>query len=149
MRGLSLDNILGFSVVFVFLAMEGIRDFKEKKISVTTTVIVGILGIILQLLLIKMPILSIVSGIVIGLALCGISVMTKGGVGIGDGLVFIVTGIILGGRKNVALLMFSLFLCACYGVFLLIFKKAEKKSTVAFIPFTLPAFVLVTLAGIG
>jgi len=86
-------------------------------------------------------------GISIGLILLGISFITRGQIGMGDGLIVCITGMSLGFTKNAMLLGFGLFGSAIFSMILLSFKLANRKKTIPFVPFLLCGYVGVLLFG--
>ena len=78
-----------------------------------------------------------------GILLVLFSKWSDGAVGEGDGWFFVVAGIALGFKRNVALFFVSLFLCVLWCAGLLMWGRAKnifvRKRTVPFLPFTVPA----------
>ena len=68
---------------------------------------------------------------------------TRGAVGEGDALVYLMTGVTLGFFGNIELLTLSLFFSAIVSVFLLVFRKVGKKKRIPFVPFTAIAYGVV------
>ncbi len=130
----------------VILLWEGIRDFFSRKISVAGVLVIGFLGVILQLCYDDFNWLGIVGGALIGAGLLLISGITGEAIGYGDGLVVIATGIALGLRRNILMLCIAFVLCAVASVMLLIFRKANKKTVLPFVSFLFPAYVLVCMS---
>jgi leader peptidase (prepilin peptidase)/N-methyltransferase len=84
------------------------------------------------------------AGLVFGLAMFGVSLISKGQIGKGDALVLCVTGIGLGFWDNMAFFLISL-ICAC--VFIVVrapFKGLSRKDTLPLVPFLLVGFVVHT-----
>ena len=88
-------------------------------------------------------------GILPGLLFLAMAVLTKEKVGYGDGLVLIVTGVLLGLRVNLMMVFMGLFLAALSSIWLLIRKKAGRNTKIAFVPFLLPSLVLSLLMSGG
>ncbi|AAK79932.1 leader peptidase (prepilin peptidase)/N-methyltransferase [Clostridium acetobutylicum] len=66
-------------------------------------------------------------------------------IGLGDVEIFIICGISIGFYKSIEVLILSIFLCGIYGIFKIIKNIAIKKERVAFVPYILMAFVVVSL----
>lgn len=77
-----------------------------------------------------------------GVGLLGIAEMTGESLGYGDGLLFLVTGIYLGGWDNCSLLMTSLVLAFVFAIIQILVRKKSAKSEIPFVPFVLSAYVL-------
>lgn len=91
---------------------------------------------------------EIVLGILIGAVLLAVSKVTGGAVGMGDGLLFTITGLYFGFQKNLILLLGSLVLCSIWGIGSLAIKRTGwlegKKTEVPFLPFVLPVGIWIT-----
>lgn len=119
----------------ILIITQSIRDIKTHQISVVFVSLMGILGIITYLPFAKLESLSIAFGMTIGLGVLIISFFTRQQIGYGDGLILIVTGILLGFRNNMALFLGALIYSAMVGLSLLVIRKADKKTELPFVPF--------------
>lgn len=135
-------EIIKIVVLGVFLLIEGIRDLQKHKVSMITVMIAGILGVIFQFGIIQENGLKIIGGILIGIVLLLLAKMTREKIGYGDGWIFVVTGIYMGFRNNMYLLLLSLFLASLVSICLLVFKKVNKKTELPFVSFVLPGYLL-------
>lgn len=81
----------------------------------------------------------------IGIFLFVISRLSRGGVGSGDALVYLVTGLALGFPRNLELLILSLVLAALTGLVLLVFRRVGRKHEMPFVPFTAVAYGVVLM----
>ena len=135
-------EIIRVVVPGIFLILEGVRDLKKRKISMTSVFLTGILGILFGIPLIKDNFISMLGGIAIGLVCLLIAGLTNEKVGYGDGWVLTVMGIYLGFRSNLYLLSVSLFLASLTSVLLLISKKAGRKTELPFVTFMIPGYFL-------
>ena len=70
-----------------------------------------------------------------GLFFLLVSWCTKEKVGYGDGILLLITGLMVGFNQCLTGLCISLFLSAFFGVLLLFLHKAEKNSRIPFVPF--------------
>ena len=59
-----------------------------------------------------------------------------------DGLLFLVTGIYIGGWDNCSLLMTSLILVFVFAIIQILVRKKSAKSEIPFVPFVLSAYML-------
>jgi leader peptidase (prepilin peptidase)/N-methyltransferase len=88
----------------------------------------------------------LLAGCSIGAALLGISRLTEGALGAGDGIFFVITGLYLGFWRNLLLLSSALFLCSMAGLACLIWEKGKgnncRKKTLPFLVFAFPAGIL-------
>lgn len=128
-------------VPIIFLVTEGFRDLIKHQISMASVIITGGVGLILWILH-RENAVGILGGILIGLILMLLAKFTEEKIGYGDGWVFVVTGIYIGFRANLYLLFLSLFFSAIISMILLICKKAKRKTELPFVPFMVPAYLL-------
>lgn len=77
----------------------------------------------------------------IGMSIIGMSVLSRGRVGFGDGLLLLAMGTVLNYRELAGVLCISLFLCAIYaGILALVLKKGRNKE-IPFAPFLLAGYL--------
>lgn len=85
---------------------------------------------------------NLLSGCLVGVALIGISLVTEGALGEGDGIFFIVAGLYLGFWRNLFLFGAALFLCSGAGLACLIWGRYSgtdyRKKTLPFLLFVFP-----------
>lgn len=103
--------------MIVVLATEGILIIKEER-SITDLFIDIMPGIFLLL----------ITGI------------TKGKMGAGDGIVFLILGLMIGYFPALMVMTAALFLSGIYGGYLMLVKKASRTHTIPWMPFVLMAY---------
>lgn len=128
-------------LVASLLGFAGIVDLKWKKVNLLFLIPYIIAGILCNLKYQLLAPISIVGGMVIGIVMIGIGMITKGKIGIGDGIILIVTGLFLGFFDNLFLLLSATFLAAMIGALLLLIKGVNKNYEIPFIPFLFIAFI--------
>lgn len=135
-------------IVAVILLWNGIYDWKYRKISISVTFI-GIMTVIF--FLIAAPedcctIAEILGGVSIGIFLIICSFITRGQIGIGDGIICCFTGISCGFFENLNILFIGLLLSAIVSFILLIGRKVERKTEIPLIPFLFIAYCCVQIS---
>lgn len=123
------------------LGVCSIEDVRRKEVHSVLVLLFGVAGVFVHLYQRNLSIYSILAGVAVGLIVMLCSLITKGGIGMGDGLILLVTGIYLGGKGNMQLLFFGLFLSAVGSLFFLLVKKKKRKDTIPFVPYLLLAYV--------
>lgn len=126
----------------VFLYLCAGEDCKNRKLCVPRFWVFGVVGMIEYFFLKPFFWQDLAIGVGIGGAILLFSYMSQGMIGQGDGWLFCVTGIYLGGDRNLALLLLSGWLCAGYLLFGIFRKKYRRKDKIAFAPFVLTAQVI-------
>lgn len=142
MESISLLGLLGVC---------SIMDISKRKISSAVVYGFGILGIIWHIAFQRLELRSIAGGMLIGIVLYVISVISHEKIGKGDAILFIVTGIYLGFWNNIWLLWSASVIVALYGlafVFIHYRIKQEKIETesvketkLPFVPFVMVSFL--------
>ncbi|MCR5545944.1 MAG: A24 family peptidase [Lachnospiraceae bacterium] len=130
------------------LSLLAIEDMKTKQIPMVPVIICGIIGMVFHLIFQRRTIGDIVAGILIGVVLVGISILTKGKIGKGDGYLFMVTGVYLGFWKNLMLLWLACMIAGLVGLGMILFQKKNRYYQIPFVPFVLlSGFVLLLIGG--
>ena len=135
-------EIIKIIVLGEFLLIEGYRDLRQRNISMMAVWIVGVLGAILQFEGIKENGIEIAGGMIIGALILLLAKLTDEKIGYGDGWVLMISGLYLGFRYNMYLLLISLMLASFISIILLLTKKADKKTELPFVSFMLPGYLL-------
>ena len=140
---MSKYDLIVWIVTLAMIVIEAISDVKRREIKIVYLIVAGTIGI-LSLVISgeKSRIISSLFGIAIGLTVIVLAYLTKGGIGYGDGLLLCITGLLLGVRNNIILLFTGCFFSAIVSMFLLVIKKADRKTLLPFVPFLIPAVIV-------
>ena len=130
-------------MVLGLLGISSIEDIKTKRVSAFYLLGFAIVAIYLQFWHIHLSPASVIGGAALGLIFVGVTIVRMDAMGLGDGLVLMVVGIFLGFRESMEIIVIAVFLVAIYGIFLIIVKKKDRKTEIAFIPFIFISFLLV------
>lgn len=145
-------NILEYRyyILAVFMVTVAWLDFKTRQISVWIYAAFGCLLLAGQVWLGQIlygGMLDRFFSMGIGMAMLGVSKVTGGAVGEGDGWFFIISGIVLNFWSNMALFCYGLLFCSLFCMGLLVWGALlgtnVKKIAVPFLPFILPAGLVV------
>ena len=133
-------------------------DFQTKRIKGKDLFVLAGIGLIIKIFslfcqkeqsffemckiefLINLPAAMMVGGV-----LFLVAKITREQMGIGDALVFLVTGIFLDFVQNLLLLIGTFLLVGIFSLVWLVRKKEGRDDSVAMMPFTLAAYVLFVL----
>ena len=143
---------LGFLIV-VFLVFSAVFDLRYMILPDFSTIILIICAIVFLLVEIwgrhiGLPLQQILSALVAAGFLLILNLITKGkGMGMGDVKLAIFMGLFLGYPKIIVAFYVAFIIGAIYGLALMIFKKADKKSQVPFGPFMILGFFMAWWCG--
>ena len=126
----------------IFLVICCITDIKFREINPKVLAVFALAGAVLFMICQPVSIFEEAIGLLIGIVFIALWAVTDEKVGLGDGLMMLVTGIYLGGRENSFLIMTAMLLSAVYSIYFLVIKKADRNMKFPFAPFILTAFVL-------
>ncbi|MCR5626663.1 MAG: prepilin peptidase [Lachnospiraceae bacterium] len=129
----------------IFIVICTITDIRKRRVYFEILIPFAIAGVALQFIEPSLSLFELLGGVALGGVLMGISVLTSGKIGLGDGLVFVVCGIYLGIFTSLWVLMIAAFLSALVSVGLLITKAARKESELAFVPFVMISYFVVLI----
>ena len=131
------------------LSLLAVEDLRIKKIPVIPLMLTGIVGMIFHLMYWNRDIQDILGGISIGIVLYFISVITRGKIGKGDGVLFMVTGVYLGFWNNLILLWVACVMAGVVGAGMMVAFKKNKDYKLPFVPFVLLAALVMLMIGKG
>lgn len=129
------------------LGLHSLEDIRRKKITVKLTLFSGIAGILLHMLFQNQSIFEMLAGAVPGVFVLVASYLSKSKIGMGDGIVFMLTGLYLGLVENLRLMFVSFFLASLWGLYLLMIKRCEKSKRIPFVPFLFLGYCLMMIRG--
>lgn len=132
-----------YIVLGIYMAFLAFEDIMKKTIPVSFLWL-GILFIPVGLLTEggSFSLTDNALGIIPGAVLLVISYVSRGQIGIGDGVLVAQVGASLGLEAIVRILTAALLLITAFSVIMLIFGKLKRKSTLPFIPFVFTGYLL-------
>ena len=129
-------------VVITMLAVETVSDIRTRKISLLRLSAFLAAGIVFNIVMKYQTLWSLLGGIAPGLILMLYARLTGEGIGYGDCVLFIVSGIFIGFFDNLKLLFLSLVLASVVGGVLVLLKKGNFRMKIPFVPCILSAYVI-------
>lgn len=137
-----MDIVKG--ILMGILAGLSVYDLKTKKVPVSVVVLAGIGGIVYRLYM-ETKVVVLLAGLVPGVVLLLLAFLTKESIGIGDGMVLCVIGLLCGWKETVAILGMALVFAAIIAVILLVSKRVGRKTLLPFLPCLCAGYLLVVL----
>lgn len=124
------------------LGIHSIEDIRQKKITVMITLFSGIIGILLHIWFQNRSIYEMLSGVLAGVCILLFGRLTNGGIGAGDGILFMLTGLYLGLPENITLMLLSFTLAGVYGLCQVVIKNKSQNEKIPFAPFLFLGYFL-------
>ena len=84
-------------------------------------------------------------GMLIGGMILDFCILSRGKMGPGDGIVFMLTGLYLGAEENLALMLLSFFFAAGWSFIAICFFHRNKKEKIPFLPFLVLAYLVILI----
>lgn len=136
-----MDVLLKATILLGLFAVTAYRDWKEKSIYLYIPIIAAIVSVILHLVYRDNSLVDMLSGAGIGAVMIFIAWVSKESIGIGDGVMLMVSGLFLGFRANMELFLTALLLAGVSALMLMVVMRKERSYRMPFIPFLLVAYV--------
>lgn len=132
--------------VGVLLLAAGITDIRKRQISRRFLMLLTLVCIAAVLFRGSFAIMDAAGGIAIGFCVIGISMISREQIGRGDGIVIAMIGLVLGFRRCLAAVSVASLLMSAAAIVVLLFKKGNRRTQLAFLP---ALFVGYVLCGVG
>jgi leader peptidase (prepilin peptidase)/N-methyltransferase len=131
----------------LWLFLCSIQDIKSKKIHIYLIGLGFVACLSISFVFHDAVFWERAVGAIPGLFMLALNPITRGQIGIGDGLIVLILGVCLGFGLTASILLLGLFASAFFSAILLIVKKAGRKKTIPFIPFLFLGFLGVLITG--
>lgn len=131
-------EIISDIVLLSYLFLMSIYDIRKKEIQLRISIVTAVVltaGQFCRIVCGEMAWYTAFTGVIVGGLLIGISKVTRGAVGTGDGIVFMISGVVLGFFENGILLFLSLVFAAAAGTCLMLSRRVGRKDMIPFVPF--------------
>ena len=115
-------------------------DIREKSLPVWLPVVGGVAGGAVSIATGSLEPLQSVAGIGLGLALLFFSLLSKGGIGPGDAMVFAAAGAAIGIWRVLFLMWISFMAAGLAGLVILVILKKGRHYEIPFVPFLALAY---------
>lgn len=129
-------------VILIFLGLNAIKDIRKKEISIPAVILWGLGGLVWMFLDSEFGWKTGLAGLIPGIFLAALGVLSRGAVGFGDGLLVMVTGLYLGLQAAAAGLLWGLIICTAWGMILIFLRRGSRNTELPFAPFLLLGILL-------
>lgn len=143
-------EIIKIISIGLFLIICTYMDIKSKEISIISCGFWSLSGLVMNMYLYDTGILFILLGMLPALIILIFSLITKGGIGIGDVMVISAMGLNLGLVNSVFVLTIALMVCGLYGLVLICLRIKKYKDKIPFVPFIAIGYIwIIFMEGIN
>lgn len=125
-------------MLLVYLSYEDIRTHKISTWVLLAGLVLAIVFLVWGRVL---PVGEYLTGGALGISFIALSMLSKE-IGMGDGVVLMILGLMVGIRHLIGILFVALVLCATVAAVLCLLGKAKRKSRLPFVPFLLGGFLI-------
>ena len=116
------------------------KDIRTREVSLLSIVVFGIVGMVRTCFLRTVSV-DLVWNVCMGVAVIGLSIISKGAVGMGDGLLFLSLGTVLPFEELLSAFLLGLFCCCFWGIVVLFLSGKGKKTEMPFVPFLMLGYI--------
>lgn len=131
-------------IIMTVLTVESISDIKTKSMSCVRLTIYFLMALLGNLIFGYQSVISMAGGIAIGIIVLIYGLITKEGIGYGDGIMFMCLRTVLGASQNLRLLFLSLICATAAGCIYALVLKKGMKTEIPFIPCILCSYIFMT-----
>lgn len=121
--------------IFVFLMLCSLQDIREKRLPVKMLVFSGGLFFLVSLVSGELFNEGRLLALMPGMAALVLAFLTREQIGYGDGACLVVLGLLVSAERLIGAIAGGLFLISACSILLLVRKKANRKTTLPFMPF--------------
>lgn len=124
-----------YNVLLILCGIEAIYDVKTKHVHTLIWGSVAVGCIFWNIVHNEKNLQWILTATLVGIFLIVCSKILRGGIGLGDGIVFLTLGLGLGMKSASCILFYSLVLCCVWGIIQILRKKYSRTDELPFLPF--------------
>ena len=131
----------------ILLFIAGVSDIKKRQVNrrfLLTLMVVCLAAVLFKS---DFGIMDAAGGLAIGLCAIGISMASREQIGRGDGIVIAAVGFVLGVRKCLAVVSTASILMCAAAIIVLIMKKGNRRTRLAFLPALFAGYVVCGMGG--
>ena len=138
--------------ILIVLIISSIEDIRKKEIllwEILTCAFLSVAAAGLSFYEGSFDTLGTLLSLLPGAVMLFLSLITRGGIGLGDGLIILAAGPALGFYDLFMALMTAIVLSGFFSGILLILKRAKRKTKIAFAPFLAVGCAMATVLSYG
>lgn len=134
--------------VLMMLGWYGLADIKNKNLRITWMMCFLVEGIAGRLMLWKLSLANLLVSMIPGVMILLLGYLMKGEIGMGDGILVLISGLFLGVHRTFLLLMYAVLSSGLAALYLLVVRKVQRRCEMPFVPFLLIGYVIVLVGDV-
>ena len=135
-------GVVKIIVLGIVLIIMTIFDIREGKLPAMALAVSAILSLLTMVLFYRSDIKSGIFGMIVGIFIYIFARLSKV-IGEGDGLLLMITGLLLGIIGNIELIFVAVFIAALVSIVLIAVFKFDKKRKMPFVPYLMVSYVAI------
>lgn len=139
MHGINEVSQIGYGL---YLCVLSGMDIVKRQVPLWMLALGGVGVTVMQFFKRQLPVSLILAGAAVGIGFLVVSKFTEEGLGYGDSILILITGIYLGAWELLGVLIGAFLLSAVFAVIFLIKKKFDRHAGYPFVPFLMAAYVV-------
>lgn len=140
-----MESRIGNLLLLFLLAGAAYEDCKERKIRMECILAGAAAGVVWNMIFAERTFADILLGMLLGAMLLLFTVLSRGAIGEGDGLLLLVSALYLQSKEVTALLMMALLLASVVSLFFILIRRKERSYRLPFAPFLLASYLFLLL----
>lgn len=124
----------------IFLFYLSYQDIRYMKVTGKSIAFFGLASLVCTLAVPRYTLADVLLGAAVGAFFMVMSLLSRGQIGMGDGVIILIAGIIMGGKEILALSFLALTFCFLFSAYLVVRKKVQRDRKLPFVPFLLCAY---------
>ncbi len=137
---LQVVNVIEIVTVIAILSYASFQDVKTHTVSAVPIAVA--LCIEAAAGLMQRGLSQVIIALIPGVLILLLSFFKGAGIGAGDGLIAMITGISLGIEAELISLYFSFILSSIFALLIIALKKGNKRTEIPFVPFMAAGFLI-------
>lgn len=126
--------------ILAFLGINSWKDIRAREVSLLSIGVFGIVGMVRACFIGTLSV-ELVWTVCIGGAVIGLSVISRGAVGMGDGLLILALGTVLPFEELLLSFLLGLFFSSFCGIIVLLLPGRKREAELPFVPFLMLGYI--------
>ena len=141
-------DIVKYLMLLIILLRETVRDIREREVDIGVPTAYGIVAFAYNLIPGRGNISECIGGALLGGVVLIAALLKRESIGLGDGIMLIITGTALGAHLNLILIIRTVLLAGVGALIILIIRKRRKVAadTMPLMPYILLSYVTICVS---